>query len=612
MEKNYAKRISFLSLFVWLLMQSGYSQNFTVDLPIPDTIDSPLIELVGDTLFHNFIPAYAGQDSFNHVRTFAYNQKGRTSNTFLGPTLIWRPGRYQNIEVLNTLGTSTTVHWHGAHIPARWDGGPHQEIPSGTTWKPNFNILEAPATMWYHPHYAEHTFSQVEMGLAGIVIIEDPANDTNYARLPHTYGFDDIPVIIQDRQFQKISGTTRDYEIDTVKNKTLPRYNVVNGYIAPKLQVAPQRVRFRILDGSSRNTYNISVYDSTTRSDIPFTVIASDAGYLQNPAVETQYLIGPGIRAEIVVDFGAVNANHEIYLKNNPINSIKWPGNFVDDAPTGMMMKIEITKPIDSPVGPVPPVLTVRDTFPGHVNRERLIILTGASGIPGPQINFGINGNQFIINVVNDTILLDSIEEWTIYNASTVAHPFHIHDIHFFVVDVDSHGVAIPENRWPIEFLGPKDNVMVPVEYKVTFRTKFADFATDSYSADSAYMYHCHILTHEDGLYVGANHDSVGMMQQFVVVPISFHTHAQEQEMGEDMVLYPNPATDMLNLKGKSAKASSIRIYDLAGKLLSESELAPFNGEVQIPIEQLPAGIILVEWRTTKGSYTRKIIIRKD
>lgn len=109
---------------------------------------------------------------------------------------------------------------------------------------------------------------------------------------------------------------------------------------------------------------------------------------------------------------------------------------------------------------------------------------------------------------VNDIVMLDSTETWTIVNNTNRAHPFHIHDTHFWVTEFidNTTGQPIPQNEWPIDYRGPKDNVLVPVNRTVTFVAEFKDYGTPI-APENSYMFHCHILPHEDR----------GMMGQFVV-----------------------------------------------------------------------------------------------
>ncbi|MCH8961736.1 MAG: multicopper oxidase domain-containing protein, partial [Bacteroidetes bacterium] len=136
--------------------------------------------------------------------TWGYNGE------YLGPTLMLRKGDQVMLRVTNDIGVTTTTHWHGMHVPAVMDGGPHQRIEPGETWIASFEVLNRAATYWYHPHPhamlsqgvifdPESTGYQVYQGLAGMLIIEDDTSDT--LALPRSYGQDDIPLILQDRRF---------------------------------------------------------------------------------------------------------------------------------------------------------------------------------------------------------------------------------------------------------------------------------------------------------------------------------------------------------------------------------------------------------------------------
>ena len=106
--------------------------------------------------------------------------EGRTFETwginqdYLGPTLRAERGETVRINVTNEVGESSTLHWHGMHLPARMDGGPHQMVEDGATWSPQWEIDQPAASLWYHPHPHGETEEHVNRGLAGMFIVEDP------------------------------------------------------------------------------------------------------------------------------------------------------------------------------------------------------------------------------------------------------------------------------------------------------------------------------------------------------------------------------------------------------------------------------------------------------
>ena len=87
-------------------------------------------------------------------------------------------GRRAARRCWSTSATSWTrrppLHWHGMHLPAAMDGGPHQPIAPGATWSPTWRIDQPAATLWYHPHPHGETAEHVYRGLAGMFILDDP------------------------------------------------------------------------------------------------------------------------------------------------------------------------------------------------------------------------------------------------------------------------------------------------------------------------------------------------------------------------------------------------------------------------------------------------------
>ncbi|MHA1571062.1 MAG: multicopper oxidase family protein, partial [Alphaproteobacteria bacterium] len=129
------------------------------------------------------------------TRTMGINQ------SYLGPTVRLTAGMDVRINVANKLMEDTTLHWHGFHLPAASDGGPHQVIQPGTTWSPEFKVRQKAGTFWYHSHHMGKTAEHVWGGLAGMMIVDDA--EGSGLGLPSTYGVDDIPIVLQDRSFSQ-------------------------------------------------------------------------------------------------------------------------------------------------------------------------------------------------------------------------------------------------------------------------------------------------------------------------------------------------------------------------------------------------------------------------
>ena len=181
------------------------------------------------------------------------------------------------------------------HLPAIDDGGPHQPIEPGTTWSPSWTIIQPAATLWYHPHPMGQTADQTYRGIAGLFIIDDETSKG--LSLPHRYGVDDIPLVIQDKNFNS------DGSLNFADHSGLGRLGntfLVNGTYKPHLSIGDQRVRFRLLNASDSRVYNLGFSDNRT-----FEMIATDGGLVEHPVVLQRIQLAPAERAEIVVTFRA-------------------------------------------------------------------------------------------------------------------------------------------------------------------------------------------------------------------------------------------------------------------------------------------------------------------
>jgi blue copper oxidase len=254
-------------------------------LPVPQLIDASqlgnVVKLKAAPGLHEF---YKGKPA----RTFGY------SAAFLGPVLRFRRGARVEMIVENALDAPTTVHWHGLLVPGEMDGGPQSRIEPGTIWRATLPIVQAAASLWYHPHPHHDTARQTYLGLCGLIIVDDG----DQRGLPHNYGVDDLPVIIQDRTFEPDGSLN--YEADElgiiygVRGDTV----IVNGAIEPVAKVPAGWVRLRLLNGANAQNFDLRFSDRRT-----FHVVASDGGFLSRPVPMSRLRISPAERFEILVDF---------------------------------------------------------------------------------------------------------------------------------------------------------------------------------------------------------------------------------------------------------------------------------------------------------------------
>ena len=228
------------------------------------------------------------------------------NGSYLGPTLRATRGERVAVDVTNSLGETSTVHWHGMHLPAAMDGGPHQPVAPGETWRPAWQIDQPSATLWYHPHPHGETAEHVYRGLAGMFLLDDPADAATQEQLPHEYGVDDVPVIVQDKEFE---GSELD-ESGSLLSSTgiLGDTILVNGTPGPYLDVTTERVRLRLLNASNARSYRFGISDGRD-----FDVVASDGGLLPASVSLDELWLSPGERAEVVV---TMTPGEEVVLRS--------------------------------------------------------------------------------------------------------------------------------------------------------------------------------------------------------------------------------------------------------------------------------------------------------
>lgn len=216
------------------------------------------------------------------------------NGSYLGPTIRCRLGDRVTLRVKNDLAEETALHWHGLHIPARHDGGPRQVVAPGSTWAPSFEIKQKASLCWYHAHLMGRTGEQVLRGLAGLFLIED--DESRSLGLPSEYGVDDIPLIIQDRRFNRdgsfsypsaMSDMMMGYQGDVI---------LVNGTADPHFVLRRQRTRLRILNASNSRIYTLSRDDG-----MELVIIGSDGSLLERPIQQRRVRVGPGERIELLV-----------------------------------------------------------------------------------------------------------------------------------------------------------------------------------------------------------------------------------------------------------------------------------------------------------------------
>jgi len=388
---------------------------------------------------------------------WAYN------GTVPGPTIELREGDSVTIHFHNKLAQTTTVHWHGLHIPAGADGSPLNPVMPGGSQDYVFKIPVGTAgTYWYHPHPDMTTTEQVARGLYGALVVR-PADDP-------LAGIPDRLLILSDNRFRP------DGSVDFPEHMSLAgQYDAengregnvlfVNGHVMPTLSIAPGELqRWRIINSSAARIYRLAI---PGRKLIH---VGSDGGLFAAPREVDELLVANSERVEFLVRGGEPGSRAVLqtlpYDRYDPhTRPTDWnqPHDLLElrtstDAPRTMA--------VPSTLRDVPALDTSK------VAARRTIVFS--QGL--------INGKAMDMRRVDVTSRLNTTEIWQVENVVGMDHPFHLHGFRFQVLDRE--GVPEPYVSW-------KDSVNVPKHSRLRVAIKFEDFP-------GKWMFHCHILDHED------------------------------------------------------------------------------------------------------------------
>lgn len=449
------------------------------------------------------------------TRTFGY------SGSMLGPVVRVKSGQTVKANVTNRLPVESSVHWHGLFVPSAVDG-PFNPIPAGQSWSPELKITQPAATTWFHPHPHGDTARQTYMGLAGLLYVEDGSAET--FNLPRDYGVDDLPVVLQDRNFGSDGQLIYDRSPMALMHGSRGEVILVNGAIRPVARPPAGLVRLRLLDGANARNFRLAFADERV-----FHVIANDAGWLAEPIPMKEIEISPGERYEIIIDlsdgrtadlltspdhngrFGesmserakgfiaGLRARRELVLRLEP-------------GPAGSRPKRDLPKRLQDPGHPDIAKSVRRRSFTldsmmmanmpamrgggamsnaGHGGASATASGTGASG----GMLMGINGKTYDMSRIDAEVTLGRQEIWEIVSTE-MAHPFHIHGATFQTLTKGGKQAASHE-------AGIKDTVLV--ENRAELLVSFRQPSTRA----KPFVFHCHILEHEE----------LGMMATYLSQP---------------------------------------------------------------------------------------------
>lgn len=381
-----------------------------------------------------------------------------------GPTLEVIEGERVIIHFQNNLAEPSTIHWHGIHLPANQDGSPFDPVPAGGRRDYVFTIQRGTAgTYWYHPHLHHRTGHQISMGLVGAIIVRAPDD-------PIPKSITEKLLVLVDNRFLP------DGTIDLPDKMSMPgRIDeengregdvfLVNGQIKPTISIKPGEVqRWRIINASAARVFRLAIAGQT------FLHVGSDGGLFERPLEVHELVLANSERVEILVRGGAPGSRTT--LQTFPYDRYIPQTRPKDWNQTRDILTLQVTRDravsttVPTTLRAIPPLDTMR-----AIARRTVSLSQGL-----------INNRHMDMARVDITSKLGTTEIWQVENLVGMDHPFHLHGFQFQI---------IARNGRPELYRSWKDAVNVPKHETVRFVVRFDDFP-------GKWMFHCHILNHED------------------------------------------------------------------------------------------------------------------
>ena len=251
------------------------------------------------------------------------------------------------------------------------------------------------------------------------------------------------------------------------------------------------------------------------------------------------------------------------------------------------LLQFNVTAPTARPVTSIPASLITNVVTPTTGAGTKTFNMEGSPAMS--MTNFTINGVQYDQNVINFYTKQDSVMIWSLTNQSMMPHPWHIHGNYFYITSID--GTAPPAYMQ-----GRKDVVTVaPQGGTVQLVMKYEDFNDPT----MPYMFHCHILSHEDN----------GMMGQFIVNPAITGIYNANTDLNR--AVYPNPSYNGWTIDGNSKESElTIHLTNELGQTVLLEKIIPLDGKFNfiVPANKIVKGVYILSLASKSEIKTIKLI----
>jgi FtsP/CotA-like multicopper oxidase with cupredoxin domain len=396
------------------------------------------------------------------VQLMAYN------GSYVPPTLRVHPGDTIRVRFPNGLLQPTNLHVHGLAVsPLGNSDNPFLHVAPGDTQEYEIRVPvdHAPGMFWYHPHPHGLSDAQTRNGMSGALIVEGLLDS-----FPALRGVRERVLLLKD--LQVVDGRVAHLSIGENEVRT------INGVARPVIVLRPGETElWRVANVGADLYYQLSLEGHR------FAVVARDGHRLSHIELADTLELSPGARIEALLTAGAPGMH---LLRDGDVDTGRAGNQYAGT----IMATVQVEGPPTRPAVLPAALLPVADLRPAVTNRRTIVFSESADGD-----TFFIDGRTFDVNRTDVRVRLGAVEEWTIRNEADELHSFHIHQTPFQVTEIN--GVRQPAD-------GYRDIVDVPIGGSVKVIIPFTNPVIVG-----RFVYHCHILSHEDK----------GMMATIEVVP---------------------------------------------------------------------------------------------
>lgn len=432
----------------------------------------------------------------------------------------------------------------------------------GVTWGPGYATFEYPnlnraSTIWYHDHTLGMTRLNVYAGPAGFYIVRGGPDDavldsrTGMAavlpgpapkegdRFPSNKTYYEIPIAIQDRAFNTDGSLFYpdgreffdDYTGPFIPETDIsPNWNpeffgnamMVNGSTWPFQTVEQRRYRFRFLNGCQSR---FLILDFGSIPGVEVWQIGNEGGFLAQPvnltaANSNRLLMALAERADLIVDFTNVPTGDHVLRNVGPDEPFgggepNLDFDSADPGSTGRILQFRVVPVLAADPTTPPQFLTLPaiTPLPAATVTRHLALLEEMSAVHDgpaeallgtvsgdPNTTGGVWAKRLWMDPVTEDPAVGDTEVWEFYNATADAHPMHVHELAFEVLDRQA--IAIDEEAGAVEVV--PGTVRPPEPWESGFKDTVVAYPGEvtrirmQFLTPGQYVWHCHIVEHED------------------------------------------------------------------------------------------------------------------